>query len=110
MTYAWIIDKDYIADPSVPVGSYCNAPGVTGPSDAPDSLTDRLEGSKVGIKFRIYDDDGELCYAGRILFSEPCSGFDDLPEEAFGPLEDFGTPNAGATEIRFFNQGKWVQL
>lgn len=55
-------------------------------------------------KFRIYDDDGVLYYSGRM---HP----DDQTEQAaFAPLDAYGTPNAGATEMRLWANGKWVTL
>jgi hypothetical protein len=45
--------------------------------------------------FLIFDDDGNLYYSGM------CDTCDD--EEAMGPLDNYGTPNAGATEIRYKN-------
>ena len=48
----------------------------------------------------MYDDDGELYYTGFMVL------FDGGDE--FGPLEDFGGPNAGCTEIRIKNAaGEW---
>lgn len=50
-----------------------------------------------GQHFRMYDDDGNLYYEGY------CLG-DDL----FAPLDDFGRPNAGCTEIHYKNEeGYW---
>ena len=50
-------------------------------------------------KFRMYDDDGELYYEG-------CS--DD--DSSFDPLDDFGMPNAGCTEIKYWNGSTWEIL
>lgn len=58
--------------------------------------------------FRIYDDDRELYYTGvRTGRGDP-----DGSEEGFEPLDDYGTPNAGATEIRYFKPetGEWETL
>ena len=85
----WIIDKDHMADPSVTPPSNMNAVGMMGPSDGDQSLI--VEGAK-HEKFRMYDDDDELYYEGRI--------FGDY--EGFEPLDDFGTPNAGAVHIKYW--------
>ena len=54
-------------------------------------------------KFRMLDDDGNLYYEG---YSDDCDG-----ESAFDPLDDYGTPNAGCTEIQYKNGvGKWETL
>jgi hypothetical protein len=54
--------------------------------------------------FRMYDADGNLYYEGR---SDDCTS-----ERAFDPLEDYGKPNAGATDIYYLNEkaGKWEML
>ena len=43
-------------------------------------------------KFKIYDDDGELYCEG--LSDDDCS---------FDPLDDYGMPSLGATEIHYLN-------
>ena len=48
-----------------------------------------------GVTFRLYDDDGNLYYQGRYF------GLDGDEEMAFGPLMDYGMPNAGCTELRY---------
>ena len=49
--------------------------------------------------FRMLDDDGEVYYIGY------CSD-----DSSFDPLDDFGTPNAGCTEIQYKVNGKWEAL
>lgn len=82
----FIIDKDYIAIPNMPKGTNDNAVGVAGPSDYTG------DGSELKERFKMYDDDGELYYEGR------CSS------KSFEPLDCFGMPNAGATEIRYYSK------
>jgi hypothetical protein len=88
--YAWVIDSvgigedlgDLLADDA----------GKIGPRDAPDALVSGLQRRDVpSRRFRIYDDDGVFYYAGRI--AGEYSGFE--------PLDDFGEPNCGCTEIRY---------
>lgn len=111
---AWIIDKDLLFAPGDDPSE--NEAGTTGPSDAPDALITRLkEDTNAGRAFRMYDDDGEHYYTGRILVFEndvENDGHRDMGEEFFRPLWDFGTPNAGATDIRYRNKhtGVWVGL
>jgi hypothetical protein len=105
--YAWIIDKDHIAVEVEPEGTNMNALGVIGPRDAPEDLILRLKHGE-GRLFRMYDDDGELYYSGRILVEVPDSWA--LQDEHFGPLYDFGGPNAGCTEIRYKQGKSWVTL
>lgn len=91
--YAWVITTDHL-EGNKPV---C----VTGPHDATDEQI--ANAHEKGISFKIYDDDGELYYSGRYW---ELSGDID-----FGPLDDYGAPNAGATEIHYRNKsGKYVAL
>jgi hypothetical protein len=112
--YAWIIDHDYLED----ADSKYDARGVTGPSDAPDALLELLGAPRgprnhLGVvaanvlRFRILDDDGELYYTGRQAFIDPDTADEDAE---FGPLNDFGMPNAGATELQQWVDGKWQTL
>lgn len=57
--------------------------GVHGPSTFKDDI-------EMPHKFRMLDDDGNIYYYGF------CSEDGD-----FSPLDDFGMPNAGATEIQY---------
>ena len=54
--------------------------------------------------FRMYDDDGELYYTGVRTGESDDSGYGS--EHGFEPLDDYGTPNAGCTEIRYLNLAK----
>lgn len=49
--------------------------------------------------FRMLDDDGEVYYHGK----SSCSS-------SFDPLDDFGMPNAGCTDIQYFEDGRWKSL
>ncbi len=89
----WIIDIDHIADLKLKRGSNQNAVGLVGPSSYSG------DGSELSHRFRLVDDDGEVYYEGR-------SGDDS----DFGPLEDFGGPNAGATTIQYWLDGGWRDL
>lgn len=123
-TYGWVIDTDLLADPTDEPGTNLNAVGVKGPSGIDPALEARLDAGE-GHRFRIYDDDGELYYEGRFVSTEEvepvavrsphfrlpiCGG--TMPETAFGPLHDFGSPNAGATDIRYLTgrNGVWATL
>ena len=87
--YAWIITKDHLGD---------NEEGTTGPRAATEEDLARLKAGE-GNTFRMYDDDGELYYTGRLVVSGDLT-YDD-EEACFGPLDDYGTPNAGCTSIRW---------
>jgi|TARA_R110000822_G_scaffold156219_2_gene296003 hypothetical protein len=91
---AWIITKDILGDEP-------NAVGVTGPRNASKAaLADLAAGG--GHAFRLLDGDGEAYYLGR------SSSSDD--DAAFEPLEDFGEPNAGCTDIQYRGRGGWTSL
>lgn len=90
--YAWVIDYDHLDNKNVK---------VLGPRNISAKLEDELEHGK-GEQFRLYDDDGELYYSGRIV------GFYD----GFEPLYDYGQPNAGAVRIDYQNKedNSWSTL
>jgi hypothetical protein len=106
--YAWVITKDHLDNSSTE--SLTGDVGIIGPMDAfLDSKTD-ITKHPDAKKFRMYDDDGELYYTGYIVVEgEPATEFG---EECFNPLNDFGTPNAGAVRIAYLNPttGKWETL
>jgi len=93
---SWIIDKDCFADKDAKPRTNSNAVGVAGPREY------QGDGSELKYKFRMMDDDGEIVYYGR------CDSCDD--DNAFGPLDDFGTPNYGCTRIDYLINGKWEML
>jgi hypothetical protein len=105
--YAWLVVTDHLD------GSDAD---VTGPWGASEERIARLrEAAAAGPErageypdaewFQMLDDDGELYYTG-VRAGE--SQYDD----GFEPLDDFGKPNAGCTEIRYLNTatGEWVTL
>lgn len=89
-TYAWIITKNHIEG---------QEKSVVGPRDAGDNFIKHLNES-MGETFKMFDDDGELCYVGRIIGDY----------DGFEPLDDFGMPNAGCTYIQYKQDGKWETL
>lgn len=94
--YAWVIDRDHLDG---------DAKGTTGPSTAPQPLLDALTKGE-GVRFRMYDDDGELYYTGRIVALHDDGTRQtakDCGDEFFGPLTDFGGPGAGCTYIQYRN-------
>ena len=90
MTYSWIITKDLIDGEEV---------NVIGPRN---STFDWTKNPNAGEAFKMYDDDKELYYLGRITGNY----------EGFEPLDDFGMPNAGCTGIKYRdpNTGAWNYL
>ncbi len=86
----WKVTKSFIEDSSWKFDGF---DGSSTPVDVQscDYVEDEL-GLLVRL-FRMYDDDGCLYYEGIT---------DDF--ETFEPLDDYGTPNAGCTEIRYLNE------
>jgi len=100
--YGWIIDKDHIGNAEEFGG---NEAGVVGPSDIARNIQATLrKPEKFGKPFRMLDDDDNLYYEGRII------GGEDF-EASFEPLDDFGTPNAGCTDIQYKSKnGEWETI
>ena len=97
----WKITKDLIAEPGSKPGTNLNAVGMMGPRDC-KVLTDE----EMPLSFMMYDDDG-LCYYDGITDVDPMEGSED---EVFAPLDHFGRPNAGATRIDYWINGRWTSV
>lgn len=63
---------------------------------------DEAKAASLKHRFRLLDDDAEICYEG---LSD-----DRDSQRAFAPLDDFGKGYAGCTEIHCFTGGAWRQL
>lgn len=95
-TYGWVVTYDHLDHERV---------SVYGPRDISDEHVKLLNKRAPETRtFKMYDDDGNLYYSGRYVGPDG--------EDMFGPLEDYGTPNAGATEIRYRDSesSKYVTL
>jgi hypothetical protein len=86
--YFWVITVDNQAERFEPQGTNQNAVGQSSPV-GPNTGNIILEYQPQ--PFRLVDDDGRIAYEG--IYWGP----DD--ETLFAPLEDFGAPNVGCTEI-----------
>ena len=102
--YAWVITHD-LGNP------YNDAPGprtpsrvgVSGPSSASDD--DILRALSQGAFFRLLDGDGNASYIGRCWSADgPTS------PTMFGPLDDYGRADVGATTIQYRHQRQWRSL
>lgn len=81
---AWVIMHDHIEEEGMV--------NIVGPHNADKKhLDDQIKADKT-IHFRMYDDDGLMYYEGEM--TKEC--FEHRPE---APLEDYGTPNAGAVRL-----------
>lgn len=94
--YEWAITKDYVGDNSKTIG-------IVGPRGATRSAREIADHPE-SKQFRLVDDDGVILVGGYIVENRPdyCHGFE--------PLEDFGEPSLGATEIYYLENGEWSQL
>ena len=108
--YCWIIDVDHLWEPVQ--GQEEDRAGTLGPRYASEEMIHLLQSNKkAGRQFRMYDDDGELYYTGRILGVVDDDSIFVVDELAFAPLQDFGAPDAGAVDIQYKNQaGAWQSL
>lgn len=101
-SYAWIITRDVIGEKWDEPGEESSV-GTIGPQNATDANIKALRAGR-GTKFRMYDDDNELYYEGLFI------GDTTDEEFAFGPLDDYGAPNAGCTRLDYKVGRKWETL
>ena len=94
---AWVITTSYVEDAADWMKATTVA--VEGPASVGQDEVDSLKNGE-GFAFRIFDGDGILYFEGRCL------------ERAFSPLDDYGTPNAGAARIDYQVRGseEWETL
>lgn len=90
---AWIITRDVLAEQND--NKFGNETGIYGPRDCSEVTYNKLQRGD-GHMFLMFDDDDELYYEG-LLLGDPTS------HQGFSPLDDFGTPNAGCTYIKYYN-------
>lgn len=97
--YGWLITRDFYAQRTGDQSSV----GTIGPSSISKDVEERLKKGE-GVKFRLYDGDDELYAEG--LQIEGNSGADG----SFAPLDDYGMPNWGCTDMKQLQNGKWETL
>ena len=91
----WVVTRDHLEEEDV---------NIIGPHNADaDHINSQTEAGET-VPFRMYDDDGVLCYSGEM--SVEC-----FKHRSEAPLEDFGTPDAGAVrlDVRTDTKG-WERL
>lgn len=91
--YGWVIDFDHINEKEN------SAVGIVGPSNILEELLIQLNQGK-GTVFKLYDDDENLYYTGRVV------GAIEEEYAIFGPLDDFGLAS-GCTLIAYKTDGEW---
>lgn len=93
--YQWLITDDLVPD------NKFSRVGCMGPRNA--RLTEEAIRADESAKiFRMLDDDGEVYYMGKIVGDY----------DGFEPLDDLGMPDAGCTEIQYWdkNMGMWYTV
>ena len=87
MKYAWVIYYGHF---------------VTGPADMDLTIFEILD-HPLRQHFRLLDADGYVYYSGVFVpLSDDHTGFE--------PLDDYGRPNDGCTEIQYRRDGQWKTL
>jgi hypothetical protein len=101
--YGWLITRDVLAEEDARDGDlHLDDVGAYGPSDV---VLTREQVAEHGMDFRMFDDDGTLYYEGKFALAPDCHA------SGFEPLDDFGMPNAGCTEIHYKDTaGEWRRL
>lgn len=91
---AWYITKDKLHEECGGIDSIDQAGQWNGKEET-------LEEAKQKCKyaFRLLDDDGEVYFHGR-----------SSNNSSFAPLDQFGMPGYGCTEIQYYEDGKWQTL
>ena len=100
----WRITKDYLYDQ----GHDEDEKSGVGQSNSRDpGKIDAIKKSKGKVKpFRLYDDDGELYYAGEMAMTDGSDPYE--AENILSPLDNYGMPNAGCTEMKIRTDKGWV--
>jgi hypothetical protein len=102
--YAWVIAQD-LDNPYDENHDRLQSPtrvGLSGPSQATEEEILRV--LRTGAFFRLRDD-GNVYYIGRCWCADGPGA-----QEMFGPLDDWGRADVGATEIQYRAGGRWEAL
>lgn len=94
--YGWVITRDVLFEKGYGWEMEYEWKDVVGTIGGQDTTFTKEEILK-GVTFRLYDDDMNLYYEGKIVGEY--SGFE--------PLDDFGMPDSGCTFIRYENEKLW---
>lgn len=104
MNYSWTITREHLGDEP-------RAVGVVGPRGAHLATFEAITKHPDAFTFKLYDDDGECYYTGKIVVEGHHKGDFNFGEEFFAPLNDYGEPNAGCTRIDYKDKdGVWRAL
>lgn len=94
----WTITVDRFAEPNHAPGTNYNAVGIVGPRAA--TLTaEQIINHPSAVPFEMYTDDRELVYEGFLV-----------GDDVLAPLDQFGMPNFGCTQINVKKDGQWIRV
>jgi len=68
---------------------------------------EQIEHAQYKKEFKMYDDDETLYFRGYMSYTNHDQLGSDLE---FTPLDDFGMPDSGCTEIKYLEKGEWRTL
>jgi len=94
----WIITRDHIEDgAAVGTGSpeWSFQPILR---RSQKHLAELIKKYELSVRFKMYDDDGELYYEGSMQI------------EDFHPLDDYGMPNAGCTYLEYSRNNEAFEM
>ena len=81
---------------------------ISGPAGAVDEdLAAATNGAVGSQQFHLLDGDGLQVASGRIFIHDPALRCGEL---LFAPLDDYGMPSLGATDIQYNHRGTWQIL
>jgi hypothetical protein len=107
LPWFWEITTDHLFDDDPEWHTKNNirsGKGTTGPHNGDETLKDKVS----GYTFRMYDDDGELYYTGKLYVTPETLDDPEYNESALSAaLNNYGTPNAGAVTIRYHGHPEW---
>jgi hypothetical protein len=108
----WIITRDLLHEQDPETHERSNV-GRCGPGNIWRITLDALRQGK-GLRWRMLDDDGEVCYEGLLLDTRSYMTipFSRKTERSHRPLDDFGMPDSGCTSIEYLEEDgvAWTAL
>lgn len=110
---AWIITKDHLFETDTETSDCAGTVGPAGVTDDQEALLSPGKKLPEGIErraFRMYDDDGVLCFSGRAIYNKPDEGSEPDEDALVGPLMDFGRAYAGACRIKWHGRPEWESI
>lgn len=105
----WVISKVFLEFMSDEVGTRSagtTLPKLKGTGKTTKEIATLARAEGMTQRFRMLDDDGQVYYEGYMV---PFEDHDDN-SDGFEPLDDFGMPNSGCTELQYWDKTGWTTL